>query len=71
MPDLKAVHRLGMELHMPDRRAPRADRPAQNPYHKEHFASDPASDTYRSPLGQTLRYYKALRLIAYSSASRK
>ncbi len=61
MPDLEAVQRLGMEPYVPDRRERRADRPAQNPYHKEHFVYDPASDTYCCPLGQTLCFYQTLK----------
>lgn len=61
MPDLEAVQRLGTQPYVPDRRERRADRPEQNPYHKEHFVYDPATDTYRCPLGQTLCYYQTLQ----------
>ena len=31
----------------------------QNPYHKDNFIYDEASDSYRCPLGQTLKYVKS------------
>ena len=55
MPDLDGVQRLGTQPYVPDRRAQRADAPDLNPYHKDHFVHDPTTDTYRCPLGQTLR----------------
>ena len=61
MPDLEAVQGLGTQPYVPDRREWRADRPEQNPYHKEHFVYDPATDTYRCPLGQPLGYYQTLQ----------
>jgi transposase len=60
MPDLEAAQRLGTEPYVPDRRQLRADRPEKNPYHKEHFVYEPATDTYRCPLGQQLSYYQSV-----------
>jgi transposase len=42
----------GQMPRIPDPQAPRADQP----YHKDHFRYDPATDTYTCPQGQTLRF---------------
>jgi hypothetical protein len=47
------------DVYVPDRRATRKDAPAKNPYHKEHFVYDAASDTFTCPLGQSLPYLRS------------
>jgi transposase len=54
---ITAAEERNIALYVPDRRALRGDAPERNPYHKEHFVYDAASDTYRCPEGQTLTYY--------------
>jgi transposase len=57
VPGITVAEARGIVLYVPDRRALRGDAPERNPYHKEHFVYDAASDTYRCPEGQTLTYY--------------
>jgi len=43
----------GLPVLMPDPQAPRPDQP----YHKDRFVYDPATDTYTCPQGQALTFY--------------
>jgi transposase len=51
--NLAACTERDQAILMPD---PRAPRPGQ-PYHKDHFTYDPATDTYTCPQGQTLTFH--------------
>jgi transposase len=50
--NLVACDERGLAIVMPD---PQAPRPSQ-PYHKDRFVHDPATDTYTCPQGQTLAF---------------
>jgi transposase len=51
--NLAACDERGLPIVMPD---PQAPRPTQ-PYHKDRFVHDPATDTYTCPQGQVLTFY--------------
>ena len=50
--NLEECARRGQQVAMPESQ----DRALQNPYHKDRFAYDEASDSYRCPEGQLLRF---------------
>jgi transposase len=58
MDAISEAARRGIDLYVPDGRLRRKDGPDKNPYHKDHFVYDPASDTYTCPEGRTLHLDK-------------
>ena len=54
--DISQAEDQGISLYVSDPRDSRADGPAHNPYHKEHFVYDPVNDSYTCPAGQPLRH---------------
>jgi len=56
MDAISEAEQRGIDLYVPDGRLRRKDGPDKNPYHKDHFVYDPASDTYRCPEGRTLPF---------------
>jgi transposase len=51
--NLAACDERGLAIVMPDPQAPRPNQP----YHKDRFVYDPATDTYTCPRGQVLTFY--------------
>jgi transposase len=65
--NLAGCDALGLDVLLPD---PQAPRPGQ-PYHKDRFAYDPATDTYTCPQGQRLTFHSLVARAAGGPPIRK